>query len=68
MHGTKILVRGKEKFKIWRFKTERENLIGINGNVPGVDKTVRVRERFEIQVVQDIKHPLYLLLSSMMEM
>lgn len=68
MHGTKILVRCKEKFEIWRFKTERENLIGINGNVPGVDKTVRVRERFEIQVVQDIKHPLYLLLSSMMEM
>ena len=68
MHGTKILVRGKEKFEIWRFKTEREILIGINGNIPGVDKTVRVRERFEIQVVQEIKHPLYLLLSSMMEM
>lgn len=62
------MVRGKEKFEIWRFKTEREILIGINGNIPGVDKTVRVRERFEIQVVQDIKHPLYLLLSSMMEM
>lgn len=62
------MVRGKEKFEIWRFKTEREILIGINGNIPGVDKTVRVRERFEIQVVQDIKHPLHLLLSSMMEM
>lgn len=68
MHGTKILVRGKEKFEIWRFETQRENLIGFNGNVPGVDKTVQVRERFEFQVAQDIKHPLYLLLSSMMEM
>ena len=59
MHGTKIFVGDKEKFEIWRFEMERENLAGINGNVQGTEKIVRDREKFEIEGVRDRESPLY---------
>lgn len=43
----------REKFELWRFKIERENLIKIQRNVQGTKKIVRDRQKFEIEGVQD---------------
>ena len=59
MHGTKVFVRDKEKFEIWKFELERESSAGINGNVQGTEKIVRDREKFVIEGVRDRESPLY---------
>ena len=46
MYGIKILIQEREKFEIWKFQTERENLTGVGGNIQGTEKIVPNREKF----------------------